>query len=246
MREREASVPSIPKKRGEIPKDVKGGAESLFSPSGRLGDQEHVVHECARVRRLTPYGSAEGRLAVTTQAVYFTPCACLRPSPPPQAGPRACSPACMAPHGQAVLGSWVGVRRPFHISLFLTAPRVVLPQYPSTVLMTIKSKRKKTLKECYSCIPARASDCMNARAESTAIHRRRRRLPRAANNYEYGSATCQEQARKGAARQGEPRDTSTAAAPSHLHSLLYFHLNVGLKAKARQHLAKDPPSRADI
>ena len=31
-----------------------------------------------------------------------------------------------------VLGSWAGVRRPFHISLFLTAPRVVLPQDPST------------------------------------------------------------------------------------------------------------------
>ena len=63
----------------------------------------------------------------------------------------------------------LGVRRPFHISLFLTAPRVVLPQYPSTVLIPITSKRKKTLKECYSCVPARASDCMNARAESTAI-----------------------------------------------------------------------------
>ena len=31
-----------------------------------------------------------------------------------------------------VLGSWVGVRHPFRPSLFLTAPRVVLPQDPST------------------------------------------------------------------------------------------------------------------
>ena len=31
-----------------------------------------------------------------------------------------------------VLGSWVGVRRPFHLSSFLTASRVVLPQDPST------------------------------------------------------------------------------------------------------------------
>ena len=32
----------------------------------------------------------------------------------------------------SVLGSWVGVRRPFHLSVFLAAPRVVLPQDPST------------------------------------------------------------------------------------------------------------------
>ena len=31
-----------------------------------------------------------------------------------------------------VLGYWVGVRRPFHLSLFLTAPRMVLSQDPST------------------------------------------------------------------------------------------------------------------
>ena len=31
-----------------------------------------------------------------------------------------------------VLGSWVGVRRLFHLSLLLTAPRVVLPQDPRT------------------------------------------------------------------------------------------------------------------
>ena len=31
-----------------------------------------------------------------------------------------------------VLGYWVGVRRPFHLSLFLTAPRMALPQDPST------------------------------------------------------------------------------------------------------------------
>ena len=31
-----------------------------------------------------------------------------------------------------VLGYWVGVRRPFHLSLFLTVPRMVLPQDPST------------------------------------------------------------------------------------------------------------------
>ena len=31
-----------------------------------------------------------------------------------------------------VLGSWVGVRRPFHLSLSLTASRVALPQDPST------------------------------------------------------------------------------------------------------------------
>ena len=28
----------------------------------------------------------------------------------------------------SVLGSWVGVRRPFHLPLFLTAPRMVLPK----------------------------------------------------------------------------------------------------------------------
>ena len=33
---------------------------------------------------------------------------------------------------RSVLGYWVGVRRPFHHSLFLTAPRMVLPQDPST------------------------------------------------------------------------------------------------------------------
>ena len=31
-----------------------------------------------------------------------------------------------------VLGSWVGVRRPFHLSCFLTTSRMVLPQDPST------------------------------------------------------------------------------------------------------------------
>ena len=31
-----------------------------------------------------------------------------------------------------VLGSWVGVRRHFRITLLLTAPRMVLPQDPST------------------------------------------------------------------------------------------------------------------
>ena len=34
-----------------------------------------------------------------------------------------------------VLGSWVGVRHPFHLSLFPTAPRVVLPQDPGTNAM---------------------------------------------------------------------------------------------------------------
>ena len=34
--------------------------------------------------------------------------------------------------GESVPGSWVGVRRPFHLSLFLTASRMVLPQDPST------------------------------------------------------------------------------------------------------------------
>ena len=33
---------------------------------------------------------------------------------------------------RSVLGSWVGVRRLFHHSLFLTASRMVLPQDPST------------------------------------------------------------------------------------------------------------------
>ena len=32
----------------------------------------------------------------------------------------------------SVLGSWVGVRRPVHLSLFPTAPRMVLPQDNST------------------------------------------------------------------------------------------------------------------
>ena len=31
-----------------------------------------------------------------------------------------------------VLGSWAGARRPFHLSLFLAAPRMVLFQDPST------------------------------------------------------------------------------------------------------------------
>ena len=30
-------------------------------------------------------------------------------------------------HPDAALGSWVGARRPFHLSLFLAAPRMVLP-----------------------------------------------------------------------------------------------------------------------
>ena len=34
----------------------------------------------------------------------------------------------MAGIRRSVLGSWVGVRRLFHISLFLAAPRVVLPK----------------------------------------------------------------------------------------------------------------------
>ena len=33
---------------------------------------------------------------------------------------------------RSVLGSWVGVRHLFHLSLFLTAPRMVLTQDPST------------------------------------------------------------------------------------------------------------------
>ena len=33
-----------------------------------------------------------------------------------------------------VLGSWVGARRLFHLSLFLTASRMDLIQYPRTVL----------------------------------------------------------------------------------------------------------------
>ena len=37
-----------------------------------------------------------------------------------------------AGHGSSVLGYWVGVRRPFHLSLFLTASRVALSQDPST------------------------------------------------------------------------------------------------------------------
>ena len=36
-----------------------------------------------------------------------------------------------------VLGSWVGARRPFHLSVFLTAPRMVLPQDPSTRERTV-------------------------------------------------------------------------------------------------------------
>ena len=41
-------------------------------------------------------------------------------------------PACSGSGAILVLGYWVGVRRPVHLSLFLTAPRMVLPQYPST------------------------------------------------------------------------------------------------------------------
>ena len=37
-----------------------------------------------------------------------------------------------ARYPRPVLGSWVGVRRIFHLSLFLTASRMVLPQDPST------------------------------------------------------------------------------------------------------------------
>ena len=33
-----------------------------------------------------------------------------------------------------VLGSWVGARRPFHLSLLLTVSRMVLPQDPSTTV----------------------------------------------------------------------------------------------------------------
>ena len=35
-------------------------------------------------------------------------------------------------HRLLVLGSWVGARRPFHLSLLLPASRMVLPQDPST------------------------------------------------------------------------------------------------------------------
>ena len=41
--------------------------------------------------------------------------------------------AAKPPQAVLVLGSWVGVRRrPFHLSFFLPAPRMVFPQYPST------------------------------------------------------------------------------------------------------------------
>ena len=50
---------------------------------------------------------------------------------------RLCS--CASCHGgrsgqwlRYVLGSWVGVRNVFHLSLFLSASRIVLPQDPST------------------------------------------------------------------------------------------------------------------
>ena len=45
-----------------------------------------------------------------------------------------------------VLGSWAGVQRPFHLSLFLTASRMVLPQDPSTsTRRTITPRGKSTL-----------------------------------------------------------------------------------------------------
>ena len=40
--------------------------------------------------------------------------------------------AVLALGDRSVLGSWVGVRRLFHLSLFLTASRMVLTQDPST------------------------------------------------------------------------------------------------------------------
>ena len=41
--------------------------------------------------------------------------------------------------GPSVLGSWVGARRLSHLSLFLTASRMVLPQDPSTGLAVISA-----------------------------------------------------------------------------------------------------------
>ena len=35
---------------------------------------------------------------------------------------------------RTIIGYWVGVRRPFHLALFFTVPRMVLPQDPSTDL----------------------------------------------------------------------------------------------------------------
>ena len=65
-----------------------------------------------------------------------------RSRPSPASGPRASASGELAAASSAsasastpeaavsVLGSWVGVRRPFRLSLFLTAPRMVLPQDP--------------------------------------------------------------------------------------------------------------------
>ena len=43
--------------------------------------------------------------------------------------------------GLLVPGCWVGARRPFHLSLFLPAPRMVLPQDPSTSTASNKGPR---------------------------------------------------------------------------------------------------------
>ena len=54
-------------------------------------------------------------------------------------------PSCARPAIVSVLGYWVGVRRPLHLSSFLTAPRVVLPQDASTVLIPTARVARETL-----------------------------------------------------------------------------------------------------
>ena len=50
-------------------------------------------------------------------------------------------------HSDAALGSWVGARRPFHLSLFLAAPRMVLPKI--LVLISARCQTVSPLALCW-------------------------------------------------------------------------------------------------
>ena len=84
-----------------------------------------------------------------------------------------------------VLGSWVGVRRPFYVSLFLTASRMVLPQDPGTdpfccLFSRLEQQLQLTASENLQAQTAVAR-CLQLERENTEL-RERRGL---ANNIQY-------------------------------------------------------------
>ena len=66
---------------------------------------------------------------------------------------------------QLILGSWVGARRPFHLSVFLAAPRMVLPQDPSTDYLeprSLEGRLAVSVDELAACITSLGGDVDSA------------------------------------------------------------------------------------